>query len=469
MEVYLGFKDEDGNPTHPLGHQMDYQSHIGYARHVLLADSLGTGKTEAMCLEAIMQSMHYNNNLGLMGRKVLDAYKKSTLIQLLDIAGNLVVRHSIQDHVIEFANGSKIIYMALDDTRDAIQRIKSMNLGWFAFDQLEEVPQATYQSALGQLRRKNASRVNFHTCNPAGHDWVWKKWKKKKNKDIKGGYYLVESKTWRENVPPPESQNDVRLYSDNPHLPYEYIRTLLENPQQWVNRYVYCKWDDFAGLVYPMFDEKMHLIPSFNIPDWWNHYIIYDYGYKNPSAILFAATDNEGKIFIYDLIYQTETRIESLAEMVNDRINSNIYYTFLADPSIMRTERDGNTIAGEWEEYGIFWLMAKNDKRAGIDRMSGKLEPDRNDHVDMVFFDKPAMQPLIDEIMEYKWKELRYGIESREKPEEPMKVNDHALDCCRYLVHHVMDAELPESKSDTWGKAFFNARKKNSKNSWMSI
>jgi len=49
-----------------------------------------------------------------------------------------------------------------------------------------------------------------------------------------------------------------------------------------------------------------------------------------------------------------------------------------------------------------------------------------------------------------------------------MKVNDHALDCCRYLVHHVMDAELPESKSDTWGKAFFNARKKNSKNSWMS-
>ena len=29
--------------------------------------------------------------------------------------------------------------MALDDSRDSIQRIKSMNLGWYAFDQLEEV------------------------------------------------------------------------------------------------------------------------------------------------------------------------------------------------------------------------------------------------------------------------------------------------------------------------------------------
>lgn len=468
MDIYIGFRDEEGNPSQPLPHQMDYQTHIGYARHVLLAGSLGTGKTEAMCVEAILQSSYYKNNLGLMGRKVLDAFKKSTLVQLLDIAGGFVRRHGAQDHVIEFLNGSKIVYMALDDSRDAIQRIKSMNLGWFAFDQLEEVPEATFQAGLGQLRRKNSLRANFHTCNPAGHDWVWRRWKRRKNQGIKGGYYLVESRTWTKGVDPPETQDDVRTYSDNPHLPPEYIKTLLENPDPWVNRYVYCSWDDFSGLVYPMFDEKVHMIKQFGIPTWWNHYVVYDYGYRNPSAVLFSAIDDEGNIYVYDLIYMAETPIRELADMVHSRLKDGVDYTFLADPSIMRTERDGNTIAGEWEDYDIYWELAKNDVRAGIDRVSRYLQPDANGKTRLKFFDVSSMMPLLDEIGDYKWKELRYGGDNRSKPEEPVKVNDHAMDCLKYLVHYVEDSQVPQEKKDKWDMSFFkNIGKRES--GWMSI
>ena len=92
-ELYVGYTDESGNPTTPLAHQEEYHLYTGWAKHHLLAGSLGTGKTDAMCVEAVKQSLEIDNNLGLMGRKVLDAFKKSTLLQLLDIAGDSVKKH----------------------------------------------------------------------------------------------------------------------------------------------------------------------------------------------------------------------------------------------------------------------------------------------------------------------------------------------------------------------------------------
>ena len=150
-DILVTYKFPDGTPTDPLPHQQEYHLYTGWSKHHLLAGSLGTGKTEAMCMEAIQQSAAYENNLGLMGRKVLDAFKKSTLIQLLDLAGGFVSKHRSQDREIIFKNGSRIVYMALDDSRDSIQRIKSMNLGWYDFDQLEEVAESTVIAAAGQL------------------------------------------------------------------------------------------------------------------------------------------------------------------------------------------------------------------------------------------------------------------------------------------------------------------------------
>lgn len=466
MDIVVSYKDAEGNITEPLAHQEEYHLFTGWTKHHLMAGSLGTGKTEAMCIEAVQQCATYDNNIGLMGRKVLDAFKKSTLIQLLDIAGDFVKKHKSQDREIHFKNGSMIVYMALDDSRDSIQRIKSMNLGFFAFDQLEEVSEDTFMAAGGQLRRKGTMRVSFHTCNPSGHDWVWRRWKKEKEKNnaTKGGYRLIETKTWTEGVDAPTTKKEVRAYSDNPYLPHDYIKFLLDMPEKWVNRYVYCYWDEFQGLVYPMFNRKKHLIPAFDIPKWWNRYVIYDYGYKNPSCLLFAAVDEEGFIYIYDLIYESETLIEDLALMLDERLDSDCSYDFIADPSIQRTERDGNSVADEWLDFGYDWIKANNDKKSGFDKVSRYLTPDDKGMIQLKFFNNTCMSPLIDEIEKYKWKELKYNRENKASPEEPVKKDDHALDCIRYLIHEIFESK-PESKDEGWYPLF----EEKSKYSWMSV
>ena len=47
---------------------------------------------------------------------------------------------------------------------------------------LQPASESTFFAAAGQLRKKGVMRCSFHTCNPAGHDWVWKKFKQYKEK-----------------------------------------------------------------------------------------------------------------------------------------------------------------------------------------------------------------------------------------------------------------------------------------------
>jgi len=478
-EIYLGYRDEYGEPSVPLPKQMLGHASVGPFKDTCIAGSLGTGKTEWQCQEMITQAASFPKNMILTGRKVLDAFKKSTLIQLLEAGGDFIKVHRPQDHEIIMLNDSKIVYLALDDTRDAIQRIKSMNLGAFSFDQLEEVPEETYRAARGQLRRKNSALVNFHTCNPAGHDWVWRRFKKNLKDNHKLGRQLIETVTWPKGMDPPTSDLEVQAHSDNPYLPYEYIVGLLENPTHWVNRYVHCEWDDFAGLVYPMFDYEKHFIKPFNIPDWWDRYIIYDYGYTNPTAIMFAAVDPNGVIYVYDLIYVSEMIIPEIYPMVHQRTKGrNHLYKWYADPSIVKTERDGSNVADEWEDYSIFWDMAKNDKRAGFERVGKYLHLDstkKGPHgvmgrAKLYFFDIPAMQPVYDEVSEYKWAELKYNHSTKNKPEEPVKRKDHTCDDLRYLVHAVEDASSkPKKPMDEYDMSRFYEKSGKRRNKFMSV
>jgi hypothetical protein len=102
-----------------------------------------------------------------------------------------------------------------------------------------------------------------------------------------------------------------------------------------------------------------------------------------------------------------------LVPKVERRLKSGINYTFLADPSIVRTERDGNSVADEWYDYGIEWEKAKNDKRAGFERVSSYLKVDENMRSKLLFFNKLNMKPLLEEIVDYKWKELKHGFENK--------------------------------------------------------
>jgi len=68
--------------------------------------------------------------------------------------------------------------MGLDDSRKAVNKIKSMNLGFACIDQLEEIGEEIFLAIQGRLRRQGTERCFFAKCNPEGHNWAWDRWVK---------------------------------------------------------------------------------------------------------------------------------------------------------------------------------------------------------------------------------------------------------------------------------------------------
>ena len=477
VELKLTYLDHDGKVSVPTPKQAEFHGMLNHhnplkrKRHVVFAGGFGTGKTDALVIEAIHQSLSIPRNLGLIGRKTIDSFRKSTLETILTLAPQgAIKRHNKTEHEIEFINGSKLVYMQLDSGRDAVNRIKSMNLGWFAVDQLEEVSYEIYLAAQGRLRRKGTNRCNFHTVNPAGHDWLWRMWVDRQVPDTEAHEYgLVESVTWPVDVAPPQTQEDVRRYSDNPYLPPDYIRGLLAYPERWRKRFVHCHWDAFEGLVFPEFKEDVHFVPRFNIPKHWERYVAMDYGYRNPTAVLFAAVSPGGQIYVYDSHYRNEWRVRDHVPVIRAKAGNDLITDWLADPSIFKQGYDSKTIAGEYEKFGILWNPANNDVGAGINRVGEYLTPDESDNCRLyVFADIPDRGSFEREIGAYVWKDLKAGSEKND-PEDPVKKDDHFMDALRYLVMWVHEHSEVRGRGDSpWEQAFLDAAQRGGGYDWLA-
>ena len=215
---------------------------------------------------------------------------------------------------------------------------------------------------------------------------------------------------------------------ENKYLPEDYVKELLNYPERWVKRYVYCSWEDFEGLVYNEFIETKHKIGFYEPSEGERFTLALDYGFRNPTAVLFASTNYDDITTIYDEYYEAGRLVSDISASLKERAYFEKSYK-LADPSINKTERDGSNVQTEFLKNGIMLIPADNDVRQGINRVNemfkaGKLRIAAN------------CVNLLREIGNYKWKELRPG-EVKNEYEEPTKKDDHSCDSLRYLVNYL--------------------------------
>lgn len=455
------------NELNPKGDPLPFQTafHRSLAKYRLNAGGFGTGGTTTLCLEAIKQSFKYPKNYGLLGRKDLTELKSTTLKELFDLCPpQLIKDHNKQEKTITFINDSQLFYLNLDDSREAVEKIKSLNLGFACVDQLEEIEEAVFLAIKGRLRRNNSSKNFFAKCNPEGHNWMWHKWKEEPYYDylnnqripvntaiqvialieelaskrilINKSAEIVAQKFKNLSVDQIKTLYDKSQYElfeattlENVYLPPEYVNELLSYPEKWVKRYVYCSWDDFEGIVYSEFVEARHKIDPYQPADNEQFYIILDYGFRNPTAILYAATDYDGVTRIYDEYYESGKLISDISKDVR-RYRNWQHTTRLIDPSAYNVQRDGKSVADEFAiENGISFIPADNSVAQGINRVNELFKDDK-------LFVCSNCVNFLREIGNYKWKEIKPG-QPRNEYEEPVKKNDHLMDDVRYLANWI--------------------------------
>lgn len=400
------------------------QSEFLYApqRYPAYFGGFGNGKTLAGCWRGLLYSLYQPGNVGVVGRLTYPELRDSTRRTFLEIAAPFQAGWKEQENLLTVhcvgGGTSQVMFRHMDD----LERLLSMNLGWFYLDQAEELPEEAFLTLAGRLRLAGVKqRSGWITGNPAGHDWIYRRWKAEKAED----YRLIEATTM-----------------ENPHLPADYVENLLKNyPEHWVKRYVYGSWDVFEGQIWPDYDERMHVIDPIQVPKDWEKIQAIDHGFTNPTCCLWAAVDYDGNIIVYDEHYEAGQLVSHHAEAIKSRGElSGITYI---DPSTSaKTQQRGGylySIAYEYSEHGIYTVPANNNVQAGILRVSELLRPSENRR-HIVTGSSPAPGLYITrncvnlrrELPQYQWKRLRLG-QNQNMPEEPVKSNDHACDALRYL------------------------------------
>ena len=121
---------------------------------------------------------------------------------------------------------------------------------------------------------------------------------------------------------------------ENPYLPESYWETLKSLPEKMRKAMLEGNWDIFVGQYFSEWNRDIHVIEPFGIPNYWKRIICADYGFENPSAILWVAIDPEGAWWVYRELYERKLTYENLGERCLEMmpLNESVEYAVL-DPA----------------------------------------------------------------------------------------------------------------------------------------
>ena len=194
-----------------------------------------------------------------------------------------------------------------------------------------------------------------------------------------------------------------------------------------------------TGLVYAkQFTQENLMEDILESDDWplyhakWGHFIMMDHGYNNPTAFLFGCYDQEGRVIIYDEIYQSKKLVWENAEDVLKRIEKHrIQPTYIVgDPTIdTKSPITGTTIQIEYGEAGVYIALGFHDISPGISRVQSRFSKN-------LLYITRRCEKLLWELNRYRWDKFASAkiAVRRNQKEVPLKKDDHALDALRYGI-----------------------------------
>ena len=158
---------------HPLPSQKKF--HESEARFKGFSGPIGSGKSQAVCHEAIRLSYLNQGRLGLLGAPTYPMLRDATQAALFEILdGNKIpFEHSKAENTLIMRDTrSKILFRSMDE----FERLCGTNLAWFGLDELTYTQEEAWLRLEGRLRDPKAKRLcGFAAWTPKGYDWVYRR------------------------------------------------------------------------------------------------------------------------------------------------------------------------------------------------------------------------------------------------------------------------------------------------------
>jgi hypothetical protein len=330
---------------------------------------------------------------------------------------------------------------------------RSLNLGFIAYDEANEIDEESYMGMSSRVRQVEITaearsrgykghitrRGIWGATNPNGHDWLWRYFHSESPNRVKGTAFFTSTTL------------------DNPYLPPEYIEKLLQYPKPWVQRYVLCQFDDFAGRIYEDWGWDTHTIPH---PNWdelgVRQPIVWmgmDPGTENPTAGLWCWVDQENRRLVGIAEYEkpgVAVDVHAAAWRQIEAMQKMLVRFRVGDPNSI-TQRDRGTVLSLQTQY----MKLGFNFQLGASRPEDRIPAlGRLIHLRRFVVSRQTCPKTYEAIKQYQWKDLtpqqRAGGE--DPREEPLKKNTHLVECAQYIAGR--EAPLPKLKAPLHPDAF---------------
>ena len=217
--------------------------HESKARFKGFSGPIGSGKSQALCNEAIKLAYVNAGRAGLIGAPTYPMLRDATqtsLFEVLRFNGIPFEFNKAENQLTLTDTGSKIIFRSLDD----YERLRGTNLAWFGVDELTYTSPEAWVRLEGRLRDPKATRLcGFGVWTPKGFDWVYERFIQHPVE----GYECVLAKAFENHHVTdsvPDFYERLRRSYDEAFYAQEVLGQYL-NPKQ--------------GLVYQAFERRLNV------------------------------------------------------------------------------------------------------------------------------------------------------------------------------------------------------------------
>lgn len=344
-------------------------------RHIGYGGARGGGKSWAVRAKAIMLAFRYPGiRIGIARKTYPELISNHINILREQLYG--IVRYNDRDKIMRFPNKSTITfrYCASDKDLDSWQ---GQEFDILFLDEAGLFPEEHIKKMVACVRGANEfpKRV-YYTMNPGG---------------VSHGYLkrLFVDKKYEEGENPDDYEFIQALVQDNTALMEsdpDYIKQLEMLPPKLKEAWLHGSWDVFEGVFFEDFMDNpdgydtrqwSHVITPFKIPEHWNIYRSYDYGYAKPFSVgYWAVSDNNTVYRIAEIYGCTKTpnegvKWDALTQAVKIKefedghpLLKGKHIQGIADPAIFAAD-GGESVADTMRKAGVYFYPGDNSRIAG--------------------------------------------------------------------------------------------------------
>jgi hypothetical protein len=455
-------------------------------RNTCFSGGFGNGKTWVGCQKALFLSTVFPKSRGAIVRYEESKLRETTMKTFFSICPptlydtNYGGNRADSQNKLRLINDTEILWMHLKDADEGM--VRGLEVNWILIDQAEETSESMYRYLSPRAGRWSQGIVPnellakypnwpiaqntrhplvpsyvMALCNPDSElHWIYRRFHPDSElfqSKYKGRYRMVQGAT------------TVATISQ------ENLGEMLENDEDWVQRFVYGKWGIPGGQIHTLSPESVLEIGVNISEEFWQFILarsvlirILDHGDAAPTVCLWFACWNN-YYFCYREYYQPNRLISDHRIAIAELSTGEKYLRNLADPQIFK--KTMQKYGGQWtvaEEYldsrvegpPIAWQPADNNEFGTRNRLSELLKVSEIKHPvtgvigspRMFFIKRNANYPngcahVISETRSQKREKIG-TLDGRDLySEDRAKMSDHAYDCLRYFVASHVGSAAP--------------------------